>query len=125
MRLLKPLVVLFFSLFAAVVHADDMAYLLDTTPMQRAEAQTRFMKARLNLSPDEAAKVQAINLEYAEKAEPVLKGSSIGLLKMLDIKAIWEQKDQALRNVLTPEQFDAYVNAKDELKQTMQRELAH
>lgn len=112
-------------LWVADAGADDMAYLLETTPAQRAAVQTRFMKTKLNLSQDEAAKVQAINLEYAEKVEPILKGSSIGLLKMLDIKAIWNRKDEALRQVLTPGQFDAYDSAKGELKQVMQQDLQH
>ncbi|MGZ5070685.1 MAG: hypothetical protein ACXWF8_14470 [Methylobacter sp.] len=126
MHISRSLIALAFSvLYVADAGADDMAYLLETTPAERAAVQTRFMKTKLNLSQDATAKVQAINLEYAEKVEPVLKGSGIGLLKMLDIKAIWQQKDEALRNALTPEQFDAYDNAKDELKQVMQRDLQH
>ncbi|MCK9394683.1 MAG: hypothetical protein M0Q44_03755 [Methylobacter sp.] len=100
-----------------------MAYLLNTTPTERAESQTRFMKTKLNLSQDDAAKVQAINQKYAEKIEPVLKGPSIGFFKMRDIKAILEEKEGILSSVLTPEQFDAYVNAKDELRQAMQQDL--
>jgi len=36
-----------------------------------------------------------------------------------------EQKDDTLRSVLTPEQFDVYTNAKDELKQALQQDLKH
>ena len=125
MRTSKLIIALFFSLFIPIASAGDMAYLLNTTPAERAASQTRFMKAKLNLSPDVVAKVQAINEDYAEKIEPVLKGSSIGLFKMHDIKAILDQKDDTLRSILTPEQFDAYVNAKDELKQAMQQDLKH
>jgi hypothetical protein len=39
---------------------------------------------------------------------------------MRDIKAILEQKDDTLRSVLTPEQFEIYTNTKDELKQALQ-----
>ncbi len=119
------LAIVLFSLSMPIAHAEDMAFLLDSTPTQRAASQTRFMKTKLNLSQDELAKIQAINREYAEKVEPVLKGSSIGLLKMRDIKAILEQKDDALRNVLSPEQFENYANAKDELKQALEQDLKH
>ncbi|HEY8035832.1 MAG TPA: hypothetical protein VIF37_09620 [Methylobacter sp.] len=125
MRTLKFTIALFFSLSTPIAHADDMAYLLNSTPTERAASQTSFMKTKLNLSQDDVVKVQKINQEYAEKIEPVLKGSSIGFFKMRDIKTILEQKDDTLRSVLTPEQFDIYANAKDELKQALQQDLKH
>ena len=125
MRISKPAIALLFSLLIPIANAEDMAYLLKSTPTERAASQTRFMKTKLNLSQDEVTKIQQINQEYAEKIEPVLKGSSIGFLKMRDIKAILEQKDDSLRSVLTPEQFDVYTNAKDELKQVLQQDLTH
>ncbi len=123
MRPLNLIMALLFSLSIPIAYAEDMAYLLNSTPIERAASQTRFMKSRLKLSSDEVAKVQDINQEYAEKIEPILKGSSFSLFKRRDIKAILEQKDDALRNVLTPEQFEVYSNAKDELKQALQQDL--
>jgi Spy/CpxP family protein refolding chaperone len=125
MRRLKLAIALSFSLFISIANAEDMAYLLNSTPTERAASQTRFMKTKLSLSQDEVSKIQQINQEYAEKIEPVLKGSDISLFKMRDIKAILEQKDNALRNVLTSEQFDVYINAKDELKQALHQDLTH
>lgn len=125
MRTSKLAIALFLSLFIPIANAEDMAYLLNSTPTERAASQTRFMKTKLNLSQDEVTKIQEINREYAEKIEPVLKGSGISFLKMRDIKAILEQKDDALRSVLTPGQFDVYTNAKDELKQALQQDLKH
>ncbi len=125
MRRLKLTIALLFLLSIPIAHAEDMAYLLDSTPTERAASQTRFMKTKLNLSQDEVTKVQQINQEYAEKVESVLKSSSIGFLKMHDIKAILEQKDDTLRSVLTAEQFEIYENAKDELKQALRQDLTH
>lgn len=121
----KLAIALFLSLLIPIANAEDMAYLLNSTPTERAASQTRFMKTKLNLSQDEVTKIQEINREYAKKIEPVLKGSSFSFLKMRDIKAILEQKDDALRSVLTPGQFDTYTNAKDELKQALQQDLEH
>ncbi|GEM_PF-393907 len=123
MRTLKRTIALCLSLSIPIAHADDMAYLLNSTPTERAASQTRFMKTKLNLSQDEVTKVQEINQEYAEKVEPVLKSSSMGFLKMRDIQAILEQKDDTLRSVLTAEQFEIYTNAKDELKQALRQDL--
>jgi hypothetical protein len=116
---------LLFLFFTSIVSAEDMTYLLQSSPGQRAESQTRFMKTKLDLSDDVAIKVEAINLEYAEKVEPVLKGSSLALIKKHDIEGIQEQKDNALRLVLTAQQFDIYVNSKDELKQALKQDLSH
>jgi len=125
MRTSKLTIALFFSLWIPIANAEDMAYLLNSTPTERAASQTRFMQKKLNISQDEVAKIRGINQEYAEKVEPVLKGSSIGFFKMRNIKAILEQKDDTLRSVLTPEQFDVYTNTKDELKQALQQDLKH
>ena len=121
----KWAVTLLFLFFTSIVSAEDMTFLLQSSPSQRAESQTRFMKKKLALSDDVAIKVQAINLEYAEKAEPVLKGSGLGLIKKHDIEGIQDQKDNALRLVLTTQQFDIYVNSKDELKQALKQDLSH
>ena len=116
---------LLFLFFTSIVSAEDMTHLLQSSPGQRAESQTRFMKTKLVLSDDVAIKVETINLEYAEKVEPVLKGSSLALIKKHDIEGIQEQKDNALRLVLTAQQFDVYVNSKDELKQALKQDLSH
>ena len=116
---------LLFLFFTSIVSAEDMTYLLQSSPGQRAESQTRFMKTKLDLSDDVAIKVEAINLEYAEKVEPVLKGSSLALIKKHDIEGIQEQKDNALRLVLTAQQYDIYVNSKDKLKQALKQDLSH
>ncbi len=125
MHISKLTIAVFISLFASLASAEDMTYLLNSTPNERAASQTRFMKTKLNLSQAALAKIQAINQEYAEQIEPVLKGPGISLFKIRDIKAILAQKDDTLRSVLSPEQFDVYTNAKDELKQAMQQDLTH
>lgn len=105
--------------------AEDMSFLLETTPSQRAESQTRFMQHKLNLNSEETQKIQAINQEYAEKVEPILKGSAMGLVKKHQIDSLQSEKDDALRAMLSPTQFDTYLGAKDELKQAMQHDLKH
>lgn len=123
MRTSQLTTALFFALFVSMANAEDMSFLLHTTPKERAASQTRFMKTKLNLSPDELAKVQAINQQYAEKIEPVLKGSSFFLIKKHDIEAIQQDKDDSLKSILTPDQFKIYSNSKDELEQAMEQDL--
>ena len=112
-------------ILACPAHADDMAYLVNSTPSQRAESQSRFMQTKLGLSEQKLAEIQAINLQFAEKAEPILKGSSMSLIKMNDMKNLQEQKDQALKQVLSEPQFKLYVDSKDELKDAVKTDLSH
>jgi hypothetical protein len=102
---------------AAVARADLMSTLAKTTPQERAGIQTAFLEKKLGLSPEETQKVGAINLEYAEKSEPVIKGDDGMFAKAREMKAIQAEKDAALKTALSPQQYQAYDAAKDELKQ--------
>lgn len=105
--------------------ADDMLdKLKNTTPQERATIQTLFMKKKLGLEGPEAAKVEAINLKYAEKAEPVIKGDEGMFARMRQMKEIQTGKDQELQGVLTPAQYQAYEASKDEMKQQMEQSMA-
>jgi hypothetical protein len=55
---------------AGAAPAQDFQALAHTTPQQRAEAQTALMKERLGLGAPQLPKVQAINLEAAQKMGP-------------------------------------------------------
>jgi len=123
MRHLKSLLALALLLQSLSVKADDLTILLESTPIQRATVQTRFMQEKLGLTSDETSKVSSINLAYAEKVEPILKGSSMLLFKMQAIKAILLQKDEILRGVLTRQQYERYRDSKDEIINAMRHEL--
>jgi len=125
MQKLKLMTTLLLLLVTSIAVAEDMSFLLTTSPNQRAESQTRFMKNKLALSDEATSKVQTINLEYAEKIDPILKGSSIGIIKKHDIEKIQDQKDKALQQILTQQQFEVYNNSKDELTQALKKDLSH
>lgn len=97
--------------------------LKDTTPQQRAKAQTAFMKAKLGLAPEQLPKVEAINFKYAEKMEPVIKGDSGPFMKMRQMKEVNGEKESELQGVLSPDQFQKYLAAKDEMKEKVIQEL--
>lgn len=106
----------------STVSADE-AGVIQSRPEQRAEIQTQFMKDRLNLPADVLAKVQAINLKYAQQMDPVLKGTDGKLAKMQKARGIMAAKDSELKAVLSPNQFEAYDDAKDDIKAAMESRL--
>jgi hypothetical protein len=95
----------------------------NSTPEQRAQLQTAFMKEQLALDPATIAKIQAINLKYAQQAEPVLKGDDNMFKKRSRMMSIMDAKDGELKALLSPAQFDLYEQKKDELKAYMQSHL--
>jgi hypothetical protein len=86
------------------------------TPEQRAAAQTSVMKIKCNLDSNQVAKVQAINLKYAEKLDPVFKSEEGKLARFRQAKALMDAKDAELKAVLTTSQYKQYLDLKAEMK---------
>lgn len=112
------------SVAAAAGAADRLEKLQNTTPEERATAQTAIMKSKLDLTPEQRGKVADLNLKYAKKMEPVIKGSGGRFRKMRQFKEISEQKDAELKQVLSPAQFEKYLASKEEMRDRFEKELA-
>src|SRR5262245_16389875 len=95
-----------------------------STPEQRAKTQTELMKEKLALTPEQLSKVEAINLDAAQKGQAVFTGMQPRADKLKAAKEIQQAKETALKEVLTPDQFGRYQTARDELKQQM-KQRAH
>ena len=96
--------------------ATDLDALRDTTPAERAKAQTAMMQAKLGLTEAQVPTIAAINQKYAERMEPVIKGSSGSLAKALDARAIEKQKEGELEQALSAEQFRKFLASKDAMR---------
>lgn len=123
LRLALALVLL--AAFAPSAWAQDepSQALKNSTPQERAKFQTAFLQKKLSLTPEQLPKVEQINLDTAQKMDPVLKGNQGPLVRMRTMRAIEQQKETALQGVLTPAQFQGFLAAKDELKQKLEQHL--
>ena len=101
---------------AASAAAEGLDDLKDTTPGERAAAQTAMMKSKLALTDDQLPKIKAINEKYAEQMDPILKGSDGMLAKMRAMKEVEGQKEAELQGVLSKDQFDQFQAMKSEIK---------
>jgi len=110
-------------LLGAAGSAQERPTLANSTPEQRAKLQTEFMTSKLDLGTEQATKVQGINLKYAEKMEPVLKGSESQMLKVRAAAEISRNKDTELKQVLSDEQYKKYLGSKDELRARTEQRL--
>ena len=111
------------ALLLSLISTGAFAGVADSTPAQRAEIQTQVIQAKLKLSPELLAKVQAINLKYAEKMDPILKGSDNILAKKKKAGAVLDAKDAEMKAILSAEQFEQYDDAKDDVKEAMEKKL--
>jgi hypothetical protein len=101
----------------------QLAALKKTTPQQRATLLTKLMQEKLGLSGDTLQKVSAINLEYANKTQTILQSADRPLEEMREMKQLDEQKDAALKQALSADQFQQYQSAKQELRQQFEQRI--
>lgn len=93
-----------------------------STPEQRAQRITSWMKSELKLSPDQEPVIQNINLKYAIQNESLKASGGGKLAKYKKYKSGQEAKEAELKQALTPEQFNLYLDKKDELQEKMKDE---
>lgn len=84
---------------------------------ERAARQTEWMKTNLHLTSEQEAKVQEINLKYANKMEELKTVTGTKKNKMMAAKKEQDAKDAELQSVLNENQFNTYLAKKNEMKE--------
>jgi hypothetical protein len=97
---------------AAPLLAVDIDALKETTPEERAEAQTLMMKENLGLSEQKVEKVRAINLKYAKVMDPTIQGADGPMQKGRVASNRQAQKDGELKAVLSADEYKEYLASK-------------
>ena len=118
-----PLLVGSCLLFAANVAAAQLADLARSTPEQRANAQTAFMKSKLALSTSQLGKVSALNLEYAKRFDPILKGDAGRFSKLRQIRSLEAEKERELEKLVSPDQLETFNASKDEMRKVVTAQI--
>jgi hypothetical protein len=101
----------------------QMDQLRSTTPDQRAKIQTDLMKSKLGLTADQTPKIAAINLKYARQMDPIIKSSERPFAKFRQMREISSAKEAELQQVLTPAQFQKYLDQRGELREQFEERL--
>jgi Spy/CpxP family protein refolding chaperone len=107
---LLPVLLLLALLFAMPAKAQQMdaAALKKSTPQQRADWQNKMMKDDLKLTDAQYQQVRKLNLEYAQKMQPLFTLDENRFSKGLKARAIMKEKDGKLKAILNEEQYDNY-----------------
>ena len=88
----------------------------ENTPEQRAERVTNWMTKKLTLTADQKSKVYDVNLKYAKLNQATRTNDSDNRKAMYqDLKASEKEHEGELKAILTPEQFQTFQTAKQEL----------
>lgn len=112
-----------FLLLGLATQAQSMDDFKQSTPEQRAKAQTEYLKTNLQLDDQQTQKIAEISLKYAQKMEPVIKGSGGKLSKMKTAKNINAQKEAEYKQVFTSDQYKKYAELKDDMKNDVKKKM--
>lgn len=118
---LTTALILCLTSFANFVHAQEKleAFMNETTPEERAQLQTDYMKESLVLTPDQETKIHDLNLKYAKKMQDAYNTPDRKFQKLKKMKGISAEKDQEMTSILKPDQYSIYKKNKDEMKKKM------
>jgi hypothetical protein len=114
---------LLLTLFAQLAIAQNATGLTDKTPEERAQFQTNLLKSKLNLDSGHVTRLQAINLKYALKNDPIIKSDAGKFSRFRQIKALQKEKDEELKKIFTAEQYKQYEAFKTEMKDKMKEKM--
>jgi hypothetical protein len=95
--------------------------LKDSTPEQRAKMQTEWMKTKLALNTTQVQQIYALNLQYAQKNDPVIQSNEGKLAKFKKLKAFQKEKSDALSKILDEGQYKKYQELKDQMVQNFKK----
>jgi hypothetical protein len=114
-------VILFvFGMPLAFAQLDELK---NTTPGERASLQTELMKSKLALTAEQTQAVADLNLKYANRMEPIIKGSSNSLSKMFQMRKINNEKETELKRILSPQQWKKFDASRDEMRQQFEAQI--
>ncbi|MEO8588029.1 MAG: hypothetical protein ABI432_01570 [Flavobacteriales bacterium] len=99
------LLVLLFSAIAGALHAQDLDTVKTWSAEEFAQKMTDQMTTRVPLRPDQIEPVSRINLKFAERAMPVVKGAGDQKSKIAAVKKFDHERNEELELFLDSEQL--------------------
>ncbi|MBX2972658.1 MAG: hypothetical protein KF797_06115 [Flavobacteriales bacterium] len=110
----KLLIVAVMAGMAVAAQAQDKA---QRTPEERAKMRTERLTKELELTPEQAAKVEAINMKYAGKVDEVRKEREAERAEVRkEAKTMHDAHDAEMKAVLTADQYAKWTARKEEMR---------
>jgi hypothetical protein len=98
-------------------------FMTETTPAERAQFQTDYMKENLSLKGDQVTKVHDVNLKYAEKMQEAYEAPTGKQQKINSMKRINAEKEAALKLILSVDQYGTYEKNKEAMREKIKSRI--
>ena len=98
-------------------------FMTETSPEERAQLQTDYMKETLSLKEDQEAKVHGVNLKYAEKIQEAYEAPTKKQQKLQTMKRINAEKEAELKLMLSVDQYSTYEKNKEAMKEKIKARI--
>lgn len=118
-NVLTAVLILCFSWLANAGYAQGKMeeFMNETTPEERAQMQTDYMKESLTLSDEQVPKIHEINLKYSLKMQNAYNSGGGKLQRLKKMKGVSTEKDKEMKSVLNAEQYSVYETNKEQMKE--------
>jgi len=128
---MKPTTLLTFILVFAITGMGNFAYsqenldefMTETTPEERAQFQTDYMKENLSLTGAQETKVHNVNVKYAEKMQEAYEAPTNDQQKLKAMKRINAEKEAEMKLLLSADQYATYEKNKEEMKKKVKARM--
>lgn len=113
-KMIMAVLLVVVTLFSGSTYAQSKM-----TEEQKKEAKARHeaYKQKLNLTEEQSKNVEAINTTYFEGLNQLKNSGASKLSKYKKYKALTNEKDKQMKEVLTKEQFKIYKEYQAEMKE--------
>ena len=98
-------------------------FMTETTPEERAQFQTDYMKENLSLTGDQEKKVHDVNVKYAEKMQEAYEAPTNEQQKVKSMKRINGEKEAELKLILSADQYATYEKNKEAMKKKIKERI--
>ncbi len=91
------------------------------SPEQKKEMKEKMeaYRAELNLTDEQAEKVEVINSNFFEKLQSIRSGNGSRLEKYRELKDAANERDSKMKQVLTKDQYKIYKKHQKDMKSEM------
>lgn len=105
--------------FAFGVQAQTTGTRLTEAQKQELKKSMEAYKEKLNLTPEQEEKVEAINMNYFETLSKIKQSGGSKLNKFKKFKSANQEKDSKMKGVLSNEQYKIYKEHQAALKRKL------
>lgn len=93
--------------------------------IKEVKAKYQANKEKLNLTPDQSKKVDAINTTWFEGVAQLKNSGGSKMERYKKFKSLNQERDSKMKEVLTKEQFKIYKQQKQEMKEEFKQRRAN